>query len=289
MRVAVCLPGPGSAWLRLFRSLAWGALLLSAGAAAAENVARLAVIVDDLGFRQAEDLAILELDRRVSVAIIPNAPLARYMAAEARRQQRITLVHLPLAQGPTGECDAPVCPRREWSAERMRQHLAWAFGEVEGAVGLNNHQGSLFTADLAATRRLIEGLKLFSHEQPSPPFILDSRTSPQSRLAELAGGSGFRTARRDIFLDHDRSPEAMNRAWNAALAVARREGSAIVIAHPHPETIVFLRRSLPELAAHGVALVALPEVLQEPAQQPARYGYPAAGVAYRSSMAPPGP
>jgi len=283
------LRGTQAGGYRACRWLASLLLLLSTAAAAAEQRPLLAVIIDDLGFRLAEDLAVLELDHRVSVAIIPNAPMSRRLAALAREQQRTVLVHLPLAQGPAGECDAPLCPRREWSAERMRRHLAWAFDEVEGAAGLNNHQGSLFTADQGATRRLLEGLQLLSREQASPPFIIDSRTTPYSRLAELAGASGFRSARRDVFLDHDRAPEAMDSAWQAALAIARRQGRAIVIGHPHPETILFLQYALPALADAGVRLVPVAEVLREPEQQATRIGYPAAGAAYRSPISPAGP
>lgn len=289
MQPRTVVRGAQAGGYRACRWLAALLLLLSTAAAAVEERPLLAVIIDDLGFRLAEDLAVLELDQRVSVAIIPNAPMARRLAVMAREQQRTVLVHLPLAQGLAGECDAPLCPRREWSAERMRRHLAWAFDEVEGAAGLNNHQGSLFTADLGATRRLLEGLQLLSRGQDSPPFIIDSRTSPYSRLAELAGASGFRSARRDVFLDHDRAPEAMERAWQAGLAIARRQGRAIVIGHPHPETIKFLQRALPALSDAGVSLVPVSEVLREPEQLATRIGYPATGAAYRSPMAPSGP
>ncbi len=279
----------------LLRAGLWGALslfLLYAinTVAAAEKTPTLAVIIDDLGFRLIEDQAVLALDPRISVAIIPNAPLARRMAAKAYAQQRTVLVHLPLSQGPSGECDAPICPRREWSPERMRQHLAWAFEEVHGATGLNNHQGSLFTADPAATRRLIEGLKLFSRGRAEAPFVIDSRTTPASHLANLASAAGFYTAERDVFLDHDRRPEAMTRAWNAAIDRARSQGHAVVIGHPHPETIAFLDQALALLESQGVALVALPEVLQAAGRaEPARPARAAAQAAYRSRTSPPGP
>jgi len=249
----------------------------------------IAIIIDDLGFRMNEDQAVLGLDQRIGVAVIPNAPQARSVAKQAAAQQRTVLVHLPLAQGPDGDCDAPVCPLREWSSERVRQHLAWAFGEVHGAVGLNNHQGSHFTADPAAIRRLLEGLPLFSLDQPETPFVLDSRTTPGSQLGELAASAGFRTARRDVFLDHDRSPAAMQQAWRAAIELAHRQGQAVVIAHPHPETIEFLDQALAELAEQGIRLVALPEILRRGRSIAPGIGLPAAGAAYRTSIAPPAP
>lgn len=265
------------------------ALLGMLAPAAADQQPAMALLIDDLGFRVIEDLAVLELDPRVSVAIIPNAPLARRVARLANAQQRIVLVHLPLTQGSAQECDAPLCPERAWSAERMRLHLDWAFSEVQGAAGLNNHQGSHFTGDLAATRRLLEGLELYSREQKTPPFIVDSRTTPNSRLATLASEAGFATTQRDIFLDHDRGPEALENAWQAAIALARRQGHAVVIAHPHPETIDFLAQALPKLTHAGVRLVPITEVLKQREAPPVRLGYPAAATAYRASTAPSAP
>lgn len=269
--------------VRRFGWRAWGIVLflLTTSVPVSADRPALAIIVDDLGFRWVEDQAVLELDRRISVAIIPNAPLARRMAELADRQQRTVLVHLPLTQGAGLACDAPLCPQREWSPERVRQHLDWAFEQVPGAVGLNNHQGSHFTADVAATRRLLEGLKLFSRTRPIAPFVIDSRTTPQSRLAELAESSGFRTARRDVFLDHDLHPEAMELAWQAAIGIARKRGHAVVIAHPHPESIEFLRQALTRIDSSGIVLVPITEVLGDGRPPPPRFGHPAAAVAYR--------
>jgi polysaccharide deacetylase 2 family uncharacterized protein YibQ len=56
---------------------------------------------------------------------------------------------------------------------------------------------------------------------------------------------------RDVFLDDAGSaskdaggaPGALEAAWDRALAVAAKNGHAVVIAHPHRETIAFLRSS----------------------------------------------
>ncbi|MGY6554599.1 MAG: divergent polysaccharide deacetylase family protein [Wenzhouxiangella sp.] len=280
----------------LHRAAAFAGLVLAmtlgfSSLPAAERAPMLAVIIDDLGFRLIEDQAALALDPRISVAIIPNAPLARRMAKQAHAQERTILVHLPLPQGPEAECDAPACPRAEWSSERMHRHLAWAFEEVYGAAGLNNHQGSQFTADAEATRRLLEGLSLLSRDRLIPPFVIDSRTSPDTRLGDLAAAAGFATAQRDVFLDHDRSLEGMELAWQSAIRRARRHGQALVIGHPHPETIAFLTTAVAGLAEYGVELVRLSEVLQPPSPERRRLTYPrsGSGTADPASIAPLGP
>lgn len=278
--------GAAGCWLMIL-ALSVG----SSSALATDRAPMLAVIIDHIGFRLLEDQAALTLDQRISVAIIPNAPLARRMAEQARAQQPTILVHLPLPQGAAAECDAPVCPHAEWSPERMRRHLAWAFDEVQGAVGLNNHQGGQFTADPEATRRLLEGLSLFSLDHAVRPFVIDSRTTPDSRLGDLAAAAGFATAQRDVFLDHDRSPEVMQQAWQGAIRRARVHGRAVVIAHPHPETISFLGEAVAGLAEQGVDLVQLSEVLQPPSRGQRRLTYPnpALDTADSRSIAPSRP
>ena len=262
---------------------------LACAPAWADSPARIAIIIDDLGFQREPDLAVLELSTDIAVAIIPNAPLAREMSRRARAQGREVLIHLPLADPEQQDCDAPICPRREWSAERMRRHLAWSLEQVEGAVGINNHRGSQFTSDPAATRRLIEGLILLNQDLPQPLFVIDSRTSALSVLADLATEAGLRTAQRRVFLDHERTPEAMQVAWQQLLARARSEGMAIAIGHPYPETLRLLATHLPQLAEYGVELVPVSTLLSAPESLQARPGQRAAAAAYGSPTAPARP
>lgn len=264
-------------------------LLLSGPALKAAEPARVAIIIDDLGFRADQDRAVLGLDRRIAVAVIPNAPRAGDMARLATAQRRELLVHLPLAHAHQQDCDAPVCPRREWSAERMRQHLAWAFDEVEGAIGINNHQGSLFTSDAAATRRLVEGLVLFNRERERPLFVIDSRTSPGSMLAGMAVEAGLSAGQRQVFLDHERSLEAIERAWLELLRLSRRDGSAIAIGHPHPETIEFLNQAVAMLEDQGIRLVPISSLLKPAAVRRPGNGHAAAAAAYTSPTVPARP
>lgn len=248
------------------------------------------MIIDDLGFQPTLDDAALRLDSRVAVAIIPGAPGTTRMAQAAAAQQRDILIHLPLSHSGTQDCDAPICPRREWSAERMREHLAWASDQVTGAVGLNNHQGSRFTADLGASRRLIEGLVLFNQERQQPLFVVDSRTTPHSQFAHAARSAGLPVGERSVFLDHIRTPEAIEAAWTQLLERARRDGSAIAIGHPYQHTLSFLADALPALDQTEIELVRIGELVEAESRKStlAQAKRPAAR-AYRSSTAPSAP
>lgn len=241
---------------------------LLAATATAGPPALIAIVVDDLGYQPALDRAVLELDARIAVGVIPDAPGARRVALSAAKQGREALIHLPLSHAGPDDCQITLCPGPDWSVERMRQHLEWAAGQVPLAVGLNNHQGSLFTADAAATRRLVEGLVLLNRQRETPLFVVDSRTTPRSHLAPEAARAGIAVAQRRVFLDHERSPEAIAQAWSLLLARAREEGQAIAIAHPYPETLAFLGRALPGLETEKVRLVTISALVGQSTGQP---------------------
>ena len=80
-------------------------------------------------------------------------------------------------------------------------------------------------------------------------FFLDSRTSNRSVGWELAGQMGLRAARRRVFLDNVQSKDAVLAQLFRLVGVARSEGEAVAICHPHPATFEALEQALPELRA----------------------------------------
>ncbi len=226
---------------------------------------RIAIVIDDLGYLAINDRDVLSLDPSIAVAIIPDAPLAPYLSRQAARQQRDVLIHLPLSAVRHDDCQfEATCVEPEWSPLRMASHLRWAAERVDQAIGINNHQGSRFTADHEAVRRLVTSINLLERLHGIELFVLDSRTTAQSRLEQKARAAGLATARRNVFLDNDLSSEAIEAAWKNLIEQARRRGFAIAIGHPHRETIEFLEQAVPELAARGIELVSIRQLLDRP-------------------------
>jgi hypothetical protein len=138
-----------------------------------------------------------------------------------------------------------------------------AIASVPGATGLNNHQGSLATAD----RRVVKAV--LSVVRDRGLFFLDSRTSASSVAEEEARRIGLATIPRDVFLDDTRAeaaaeggaPEALATAWARALGIAASRGHAVVIGHPHAATVDFLAGRLPELGKRKVLRVRVSELV----------------------------
>ena len=115
--------------------------------------------------------------------------------------------------------------------------------------GLNNHMGSAMTEQPQAMTWLMGEL------QRRHLFFLDSRTSPRTVAAASAQRTALASLSRDIFLDDDPSPAAVAERFQAAIALARKQGSVVIIGHPHESTLALLERELPRLPAQGIEWV----------------------------------
>lgn len=230
-------------------------LLVTAHDGSCGDRPRVAIVIDDMGFQQHRDQAIMALDHRVTIAIIPESPLGAHLARQASRQGREVLVHLPLSGLEHDNCEPVLtCMGTGWTSDRMGEYLAAAFERLEGAVGVNNHQGSRFTGNHDAVANLVTGLNRLERQLERPLVVLDSRTSPTTVLERQAHRAGLLATRRHVFLDHSNRIEDIERSWEALLAMARERGQAVAIGHPRINTLAVLKRRLPELASSGVEL-----------------------------------
>ena len=68
---------------------------------------------------------------------------------------------------------------------------------------------------------------------------------------------------RDVCLDDDMSEAAVARQLAQAEAIARKQGYAVAIGHPHSATIAVLKRWLPDAKARGFAIVPLTTIIKK--------------------------
>ncbi|MCO6059763.1 divergent polysaccharide deacetylase family protein [Pseudomonas sp. MOB-449] len=228
----------------------WGtwllALWLSATAAGAwaAPTARLALVIDDLGQTPARDHRVIALPGPVALSILPDARYSRELAEAAHAAGKTVMLHLPMDPA-TG----PYAWHPGLSTAELERRLDAALRQVPHARGLNNHMGSRMTTQRPAMTWLMQRL------QQQHRFFIDSRTSAATVAAAEAQKAGLASLSRDIFLDDDQSPAAVAAQFNAALKLARKQGSALMIGHPHPATLELLERELPRLKERGFELI----------------------------------
>ncbi|MNP53802.1 Divergent polysaccharide deacetylase [compost metagenome] len=94
-------------------------------------------------------------------------------------------------------------------------------------------------------------------------FFVDSRTSAATVAAKSAQNINLASVSRDVFLDDVRTTEAIAGQLQQGIALARKQGSAVLIGHPYPQTLEVLERELPKLKAQGIEWIEIQQMIAE--------------------------
>jgi uncharacterized protein len=219
------------------------------------DVARLAIILDDLGNDRAAADAIFALQAPITISVLPNHPHSADIAQEARRRGFQVMLHLPMKAVGNERPEAQEL-QPGMSASDVSTLVSGLLQAVPDVAGVNNHQGSQSTADAALMNELMPVLR--EHNV----FYVDSRTTAATVAYDTAQRFGVRSGFRNVpFLDDVSEVSAVRKQVLLALRDARKKGDAIAIGHPHPATLQALRDVLPEAKAQGVRLVFASEVV----------------------------
>ncbi len=210
--------------------------------------ARVALVIDDLGHDVADLRPLEALGVPITYSVLPFEPQTPEVVAELRRRKAEILLHLPM-EPRNGENPGPGALLQGMSDGELRQRTEAALKAVPGAVGVNNHMGSLLSSEEGPMNTVLGVLV------ERNLFFLDSRTSADSVGYKVALGLGVPAAERQVFLDGEATPEAIHTQFQRLLNLARTKGSAIAIGHPHPETLAALTREVPKAKADGFEFV----------------------------------
>ncbi len=213
------------------------------------NRPAIAIVMDDLGHSPARVRSVIALPGPLTLAFLPNGKALPRLTAAARQAGHEIFLHLPMEPNGSDADPGPNALLTGLSPLELDRRIEWNLSQFEGYVGINNHMGSRFTSsakDLAPVLARIKARGL---------LFLDSKTTGNSLAYRLAQSAGIRSAQRDIFLDNNRDPAAVEKQLLRTVKLARRSGQAIAIGHPYPETIAALRKWLPNLHAEGLRLV----------------------------------
>jgi uncharacterized protein len=209
---------------------------------------RLAIIIDDMGHDRATSEDLFSLKFPLTVSVLPNLPYSAPVAEEAHRRGDQVLLHLPM-ESEGGADPEPQELRTGMPATEVEHMLDDMLGSVPYAAGVNNHQGSRATADAQLMAELMPALRQRNL------FFIDSRTSAATVAYNIAERDKVRAGYRKVFLDDVPTHDAVLKQLALAERDARRDGWAIAIGHPHPETLAALREGLAQVQKRGIRLV----------------------------------
>jgi hypothetical protein len=223
-------------------------------AIASEHAGPVAIVIDDLG-RSVEVIDELRaFGVPLTYSVLPFEPRTAAVAARLVELGEEVLCHLPM-EAQRGENPGPGALTEAMSEGEIRDATRRALESVPGAVGVNNHMGSALSEDPGAMGAMLGVVR------KRGLFFLDSRTSAASVAYGLAREAGVPAAERKVFLDVDRTPEAIRHEFARLIALANQGQPAIAIGHPYPETLAVLREELPRALEHGYRFVKVSDVL----------------------------
>jgi uncharacterized protein len=205
----------------------------------ASGLPRLAIIMDDIGSDKAAAETLLKMPFPLTLSVLPGQAHSTEIADETYRRGDQVMLHLPMEfQGSSAKTE-PVELRVGMPASEVYHLLDKMLAQVPHAVGVNNHEGSLATAQPQLMAELMQDLRRRNL------FFIDSRTTAATIAYTAAEQAGVPAASRKVFLDDVETREAILRQLDLAARDAAAEGSAIAIGHPHPVTIAALAEGLP--------------------------------------------
>lgn len=216
----------------------------------------IAIIIDDMGTRADAGRRVIALPGPVACAFLPYAPHTEALAQQAHRRNKEVLLHLPMATVEGRPLDRGGLTL-DMTEEELAATLAVDLARVPHAVGINNHMGSLLTRHPGHMLWLMRQLR-----GREGMFFVDSRTTKHTVAQLLAHENAVPSVSRDVFLDDEPTPDGVDREFRRLLGLARRNGSALAIGHPHPATLELLERELPQLAGQGVKLVPISRLVE---------------------------
>jgi len=196
---------------------------------------KISIIIDDLGnqFSYGEQIILQPLVQ--TVAVMPQRAYTVELSKLAYQTNKEVIIHMPMdnyGRFPLGNLGLSI----DYKKDETIATLEMAFAENPYAVGLNNHTGSLYTEYSENMGWVIEYLKR------NNKFFIDSRTTAKSQGIIQAKKQNLAWAGRHVFLDNNKDFDYLMKQWKQALSIANRNQEVIVIGHPYPETIAFLKQ-----------------------------------------------
>lgn len=239
----------------------------------AQPRARIALIIDDLGYARRAGERAIALPGPVACAILPGTPRAIWLANHAYTHGKDVLLHLPLQAQNSYTAAEPGGLLLDMSQAEFSRSFLESIAAVPHVVGVNNHRGSLLTRHPGHMSWLMEEIL-----QQGNLFFVDSYTTAASIALSVANEAGVPAVKRDVFLDPDQAPETVVREFARLKKLALKNGFALGIGHPYPATLALLEAELPKLRAAGIELVGIVEYieLKNTSNKTSRPGWPAA-------------
>ena len=215
---------------------------------------KICIVIDDFGTDKNYE-QYFDLHENLVFAVIPNTTYSNQISQQAEQRDIETIVHMPMeTDSYPDSIYSDVILSSGISKQQIEMRLDLAFSDIPNAIGVNNHQGSIATANLQLMKDLARCLK------DRKKYFLDSYTNPDSKAFTTMRQYGVKTQIRQVFLDNDaENPSHINNQIDSLLKISKDMEVAIGICHIRPTTYKVLKNRIPRILEEGYEIVRLSE------------------------------
>lgn len=221
-----------------------------------EGKAKVAIIIDDMGYQKEMADRIMNLNFPVTVSVLPFLPYSRYVAQLAKEKGMTVLLHLPMEPHNSNVDPGKGAIFSTMSEQEIRAKFLANWQDVPYVSGVSNHMGSKITENRDIMKIILSEIK------EKNLYFIDSMTSPDSVGYQLSREMGIKTAQRTVFLDNEQDIDYIGNQIDVLKEFALKYGSAIAIGHPYCNTIDMLMEAYLTFPAEGIEIVKLEELLE---------------------------
>lgn len=193
----------------------------------AKNGATIALILDDAGQNTEFLSRYTSLPFPFAVSVLPELPHTKECAALVRKSGKELMLHQPMQSENLSLYPGPGSIQPEMTTSEIAAIIEKNLENLGGGVrGMNNHEGSLITANAVKMGAVLELCK------KRGIYFLDSRTTTQSAASAVSLEMDIPILERNApYIDNEIDREKMLSRIYETLNFANAHGQAIVIAH----------------------------------------------------------
>jgi len=195
----------------------------------------IAIVIDDVAYPYQ-----LKKIKSLSIAVTPSIfPPAKDFQSTPKlaRESKKYMVHLPMEAKSHPMYALPNTLTTKWTQTQINNYIAQVKRWFPDAKYINNHTGSAYTENEEAMDRLYKALNKYNLT------FIDSRTTPNTVAPDVAKRHGKNYIRRDVFLDNKLDSEYILEQIKQTVEIAKKNGSAMAIGHPHDITLETLEKA----------------------------------------------
>jgi polysaccharide deacetylase 2 family uncharacterized protein YibQ len=201
-----------------------------------------ALIIDDLGYDKKIAQKFAQLDLVLTFSILPHSPFQQKIARLARSKGLEIMIHMPMEPVEYPQVNpGPGTLLTSMSPDELIEQLDQNLNTLPGVKGVNNHMGSRMTSEST------QMYQIFSLLKKRGLFFIDSRTTAESLCEPSARLFQVPFAQRDVFIDHHLKPDFIRNQIKELIRIAKKNGEAVGIMHPHSTTLKILQEMIPDL------------------------------------------